>query len=345
MRPATATAAGKLMVAGEYAVLGPAGCCLSLAVGAIAEARVAPAHGEPARRTLSAFGQTWRWQHAQAAPPGLAQRIDATLEIAALRAVAAAAHVEVQVDGQLAGKKLGLGTSAAAMVATLRALVASALPADDTPDTLAAWSWLHGAHQQGQGGRGSGYDLATILAGGVIRYRREPTAWSPLAWPEGLYAAALFTGESAATDARLRAHAQVAGAPVAEIAAAERAVAAQWRRGDVSALLDALADAERAFDGLADRVPGLRTAAVERTRRAIADSGGVARTSGAGGGDCVLAFAESADRIEALAAAWQGGGGAVAARLPDELCPSTHNALTRATSREPHHEGPSDDHG
>ena len=83
------------------------------------------------------------------------------------------------IDAQ-SGKKLGLGSSAAIIVA----LVAAIKNCDD-PEKIKLLT--HKAHKQLQGGLGSGADVATSLFGGLIKYQQENYTTKSLIWPRNLF--------------------------------------------------------------------------------------------------------------------------------------------------------------
>ena len=95
------------------------------------------------------------------------------------------------------GRKLGLGASAALTVALVAALAR-------LQDKTAELDAMIEAHQQFQGGSGSGVDVATAFSGGVIEYRRGETAFvKPMTWRSDLEYAVLWSGQSASTVQKL----------------------------------------------------------------------------------------------------------------------------------------------
>jgi phosphomevalonate kinase len=71
-----------------------------------------------------------------------------------------------------------------------------------------------------------------------------------------------------------------------------------WERGDVPALLQALADYDDALRALDDGAGiGIYTPAHQRLAASAVAAGAVYKVSGAGGGDFGIAFADSADVI------------------------------------------------
>jgi phosphomevalonate kinase len=161
--------------------------------------------------------------------------------------------------------------------------------------------------------QGSGADVASAVVGGMLAYtlpvRPGPPIWARRELPRGVTLIPFFTGASADTRQLV---AQVAAArtarPVevnaalAAIADASRAAAQacdatgrMYRLGAdehlaANALLGALALAARAIDALAVATQlALVPACVTTVRAAIAKIGGVAKTTGAGGGDVAIA--------------------------------------------------------
>ncbi len=299
------------MLAGEYAVLQPGGVAVAVAVGQLVQ--VHPASS--AVPQLLAFGQQWP---VQSDAPGLAQMAWRAGQEAQRRwGLDPQVAVELRVAGQLDGRKVGLGTSAAVTVAMLRAIAAAHHQTFLDPEIA---ELARAAHASGQGG-GSGYDVTAIAYGGAIGYHRSPDRAEPLPWPAGLAMAALFTGEPAPTaDALGRRALLEPYLPQIHRAAAE--VLTVWKGAQPQPILAALQQCEQQLELAATAVPGLLTAAVWAVKRHCAAHGLVGRTSGAGGGDCVLAAGSPAD-VAAAQQAWRAQGGAVVAVLPEQLAAAT----------------------
>ena len=231
----------KLMVSGEYAIVGD--------------------HGRPSR---------WRSRCGCVSPASSAERLDrelaSGLEGAALSAVpvldcaarslgaSLALGGELLVESELGAgpNKPGFGSSAAVAVAGLAALSAA------SDQELPSLSEAVRVHREGQGGHGSGYDVATALLGGVCLYSGatgEPRAQAA-AWPEGLYAAVVFTGRGASTPKHLERLAEAgdeAALLLAELGHASEVLSEAWCRGDVLAVLKEAQRAERALSNLDER--------------------------------------------------------------------------------------------
>ena len=205
------------------------------------------------------------------------------------------------------GLKFGFGSSAAAAAALT---VARGRRAGLPDDRLAALA--HAAHRRFQKGAGSGVDVETSLFGGLAAMRRVPSglAVTPLQLPPGLRIAVLHAGEAANTRTMLAtlAAARAAALPGVESALASMAEAAQasvvalaaGNLSDFLSLVARFAEAERALSAAA-ALP-IMSASVERCIEVAARAGWVAKPSGAGGGDIVVAFADGLEPTEALAA-------------------------------------------
>lgn len=280
-----ATAPGKLIITGEYAVLEGAPA-LVVAV----DRRVI------ARRNATPRGSS----------PFLLAVAD---EIAARRGAAdpaARAALEVSVDSTTFYHritKLGLGSSAAVTVAATALALGTVNPEEILAVALAA----HARAQGARGARGSGADIAASVHGGTIVFSLPdaPGGSSPCRierqrWPGSVTLLTFFTGVAADTAQLVtRVHAArdanrtaVDAALVAIADASRAACAALAAPSDIApvALIGAIALAANAMDRLAiatgiDLVPEC----VTQARAALARLGGTAKTTGAGGGDVGIA--------------------------------------------------------
>jgi phosphomevalonate kinase len=283
-----ATAPGKLVVTGEFAVLDGAPA-LAIAL----DRRVV------ARRAGRARGSS----------PFLAAVADA---------IAAAGGDGASVDGiavdssALYGDhKLGLGSSAAVTVAA----TALALGTADVSAVLPIATAAHAAAQAQRGARGSGVDVAAATYGGAIVF--EAGRVQRTSWPRGVALIPFAIDGASPADtaalvrwvalARAGARARV-DAALAAIAGASRAAcdACAMRSPELAAtgLVAALALASRAIDQLAAASgAALVPPQVVAARDAMAELGGTAKTCGAGGGDVALAVVPAAED-RAVAERW-----------------------------------------
>lgn len=209
-------------------------------------------------------------------------------------------------DTQDGGRKLGLGSSAALIVALSLALRGWAGgPPTPAGDLLPG---LIQVHANFQGGRGSGIDLAASLHGGLLEYRRESATGAPVCrqrrLPPRLMMRAVWTGRSASTPVFLATLQAASKADPAGwqamrhrlVQGAERACQTLARLQDWLEAVSAYGDELRALGAFA----GLPIYSPEHQRLAqLAVLSGVTyKPSGAGGGDLGLALGDDPDRLE-----------------------------------------------
>jgi phosphomevalonate kinase len=280
-----ASAPGKLILTGEYAVLRGAPAFV-VAVNCRAFARTADAPVAAPSPFLAAVTAE------------LARRLGDT-HAATVASRATAVDSSAFYSG---AHKLGLGSSAAVTAAA----TALALGPDARQLVLPVALAAHAAAQGAAGTRGSGADVAAAVTGGALEVRPAADATPtvhPRRWPDGAVLLPFFTGSSADTvtlvarvAAARAARPAAVDAAIAMIAAASAAACAACAtpaggHADAAALIAAIDAAATAIDALAAAtgialVPPCVTAA----QRALAPLGGVAKTTGAGGGDVAIAI-------------------------------------------------------
>jgi len=328
-----ASAPGKLVLVGEYAVLdGARAIAASIDVRARAQVEAMP--GAESVFIDAANGRAWyftctadglRWVGDDPGDNGailaavcaeMAHRpgaIGSALDRAP--AFRVSLHTEAffnRVGG--AWTKLGLGSSAAVLVALVGALVSELhlrVPYDALPALCQA------AHRRFQGGRGSGLDVVTAVSGGVVcartRSASAPVAASSCGWPDGLSILPIWSGVGASTRELLARFDRYRGdnpdeyqRHLARLKARSEQACAAWSDGSVGDCLTTFAqydEALRAFDH--DARIGIGTAVHDDVRRLVEAQGAVYKTSGAGGGDFGLALTDAPERLRAVRAACQ----------------------------------------
>lgn len=220
-----------------------------------------------------------------------------------------------ETHGSLA--KLGLGSSAAALVALVGAFMGAVGWTSIDAEML---SICCTAHRKFQGGRGSGIDVATALTGGVVGIRpgasdAAPTVTS-LDWLDGLLMLPVWSGSSASTPELLDRFNHYRDRNPDEFknhiqrlkSLAEEADQA-WVDQSLSnflAVLEAYDSALRAMD--LDGAIGINTDSHDVLRGLSARHGATYKTSGAGGGDFGIALTDSPDVFESLKTAFADGG-------------------------------------
>lgn len=339
-----ARAPGKLVIVGEYAVLeGAPG--LAVAVDVQAQARIASLPGSGNQLLIPDTGEVFhfrwvadsgpRWEGKSPGAFGLP--LEACAEILSARGLlprngglsacrielSTAAFHQTTDDGQRV--KLGLGSSAAIIVALTGALIrfagGPALPGQELVAICCE------AHRRLQGGSGSGVDVATSVTGGAVAIEFKPRPGTqvtvpqayPVSWPRRLGLVAVWSGQSASTPAMLgRLQAFRSRNPTAFTghmgrlgANAGQAVAA-WRTEDLSGLFSAITGYEAGLRRLDEAAAlGIFSPVHERMRAVAEKHGAVYKPSGAGGGDFGIALTESRTVERTLRAAYADAGFAV----------------------------------
>lgn len=293
-----ARAPGKLVVMGEYAVLmGHAG--VVAAVDVYATARHTPARG---RIRLDTGGL-------------LQACIDEAVDTGVLlKAPRGGCDVDTDPFSDPRGRKLGLGSSAAAAVAFLRAIA----PDLDTDGLHAV---AQRAHRRFQHGQGSGIDIAASVYGGLVHFRRhsdvaDDVSASPLTLrldDAGVSTLVVWSGRSQDTRAFLPAvqrsqETSSATPALLAMASATGAFLQALSAHDGQAILGAVEDAHAALVDLGSAAgidivsaPHAAIAAIARRH------GGTAKPSGAGGGDVALAMCPRAE-VPALTSSLEAAG-------------------------------------
>jgi phosphomevalonate kinase len=289
-----ARAPGKVMLAGEYAVLDGAPA-LVMAVDRYAHAVATDA---------SDLGERDGW---------LTPELDAALSIARQQSlVSASISARVQPATLFDGpRKLGLGSSAAMCVAGLVAAVAASGldPSEPGVRSRVTRAALMG-HRAAQGG-GSGLDvLASSLGGVFCTSIRDGHAAEiePLHFPVGAHWRVLWTGEPVSTRefvARVRELAQRDSESYRALVGRMRAVSERFcdalRSNSACSLVEAVREAGDAMDALGQRAGIPIVTDAMRALMAQAKALGCAvKPSGAGGGDIVFAVSASADAMKSL---------------------------------------------
>lgn len=276
-----AIAPGKAVLSGEYAVLHGAPA-FAVAVDRYAVARLAKDDtGSP----FIAAAMQAAARHLGVDLPAGAITVDTSLLYAG-------------------GRKLGLGSSAAVTVATMG--LAWAASGRSLTDRQTLLRLAAAAHDQAQGRRGSGIDVATSLWGGLLRYRLENNhpEVTPASLPAGIELTLLATGESASTPKLLASVGALGPARIlAVLGEPAAAFDAAMTSGGTRALIAAV---ERYRQGMAtlglEAGSTIVTAEHERIAELARRAGGAAKPSGAGGGDLAVAFTVGAEATSRLRA-------------------------------------------
>ena len=330
MTPIRASAPGKAILSGEYAVLRGAPA-ISTAVDRRAVVQITPSNDQ--HHSVSTPGHAagiWRFT---AKNNGQIDWIDEPpggglgLFEAGWRGVLPAPdkRLTITIDTReffaaTGTEKLGLGSSAAAMTA----LVAALEQLD--PGSIDVYATAGSAHRSLQNELGSGVDIATGFFGGLIEFRAG-SAVAPMQqrWPSELECRFLWSGKVANTMDK------IAGLDAADehtweplLQAAESAAAA-WKDGETPRILEALrryTDALRQFS--IDLDLGIFDAGHEQLAELANADGLVYKPCGAGGGDIgvVMTSENGASRVlNQFCAKADAAGFALLALKPDPVAP------------------------
>jgi len=313
-----ASAPGKLVLVGEYAVLEGAPA-ISAAVNIFATATLQPAAKATSELHIANCGSRYEFSvmpsgalewHAD--PGDLGALLDAALKELTARGIYRGALPPVSLElcsrsfysDENSGvtQKIGIGSSAAMIVALTSALQ-SYLGVKPTFEVCLD------AHRRFQHGKGSGIDVATSWFGGVIFMQSKDgdvPAIEQLAWPGGLNVMPVWTGQSASTTAMLKRLEVYKGQSLEACSRAMQrlVVAAEdtckyWHAGDaddVIAALDEYGSLLRELDAAADI--GIWSECHANLNNIAREFGVAYKPSGAGGGDFGLAFSRDAGRLQ-----------------------------------------------
>ena len=289
IRKIVVSAPGKLILAGEYAVL-RGGLAVAAAVKRRAIAFVVDR--DPAR----AAGLT---PFLAAAARVLEERANDATAAAIVREAIVVDSTALRSDDS----KLGLGSSAAVTVAAIgAALIASGGPLRrDLVHTLA-----RAAHLHAQGGRGSGADITAATFGGTLWVREG--AHGPLALPAATWIP-LWTGRPADTVSLIRAVEAARDArPAAVDTACDRIAAAAQALSDATSDVEAIAAIDLGGDAIVELAAAahldLETDPVRAARRVARRLGGAVKTCGAGGGDLAIACLPAGTEVTSVTQAF-----------------------------------------
>jgi phosphomevalonate kinase len=304
----TATAPGKAVLSGEYAVLQNAPA-IAAAVDRHVRVTVSESSGDCHSITapgyldgnwpfrLSEKGE-FQWQQRLPDPSAfsLVEEIWKSFDTVTWPSLSMLVDTQEFCDAAT-GLKLGFGSSAAVSVALTAALQSYRAVEGDTGKMAME------AHDRFQGGGGSGVDVATSIQGGVIRYRRAGAESHRLNWPAGLRYRYLWSGQAADTGEKLtklheRRERHINSDSMNLLNVSAEDVAAAWSQGDSGQILESFPpyiDALRHFSTELDL--GVFDAGHEELVQLAVDNGIVYKPCGAGGGDIGIALTACEDSI------------------------------------------------
>jgi phosphomevalonate kinase len=304
MTAIVASAPGKLFLAGEYVVLRGAPALVA-AIDRRVSVRFDPG-GDALRIESVVEDRTCTVVD----PAATRDEGDVGAVLAAARATdIRAGGVVVDSTALLSGtRKLGLGRSAATVVAASAAFLA----ADREWTKPLVRSAALAANEDFQHGLGSGADVAASVHGGIVEVRRTAgdVVVAPCELPGGLELVVAWTGEGAATVPLLERFATAASSPaLSELGTVTESAVDAVTGGDADAFCEAVRASAALLGRLGDELGmPIVTPALARLIEIAESRGAAAKPSGAGAGDCAIAFTRSVEDAEALRAAWAAAG-------------------------------------
>ena len=300
-----ASAPGKVVLSGEYAVLDGAPA-IAMALDRRATVMLSAIEGEVSEVRAPAY--TPLVGHFQATDAGVTW-LDGGEVFAAVNAALRAADgaqqtaISLRLDtaefiDAATRQKIGIGSSAALTVALCAAF-------RESTDVAAL---ARRAHADLQRGAGSGVDVACSLSGGLIEYRMEGCSLRRLDWPASLFYGLIWTGTAASTRDKLeKLDAGLSRPSRVRLASASEAMAKAWVNGNAATVLSEYRDyCESLFQFSVDHELGIFDAGHDELWRAAMTENLVYKPCGAGGGDIGIVLGAN----EAALAAFLG-------RLPD----------------------------
>ncbi len=295
MTGVVASAPGKVVLSGEYAVLdgAPAVC---MAVDRRAEVSLRHVDGACSRVSAPGYSTVQgRFLTEGASVTWLRGEQEFRLVDVALRSVGQLEKgtLSIELDTRAfhdptSGKKIGLGSSAALTVALVAALTKST----DVLDSARR------VHRLFQAGSGSGVDIAAGVAGGLIEYRVNDLEVSILQWPDELAYRLIWTGVPASTRSKLgRLQSANRRQSRTALAKAATSAAAAWRSArDVLGALQAYTEVLRRFSDEHDL--GIFDAGHDRLVAEASSAGLVYKPCGAGGGDVGILLGTDNEQLD-----------------------------------------------
>ena len=293
-----ASAPGKLMVSGEYAVLeGAVAVVASVNVRAYARWR-SQAPDVSAGVGAGSPGPLGGSPQSGSLPPEAAQT--RTLAEEAVGAVQAELSIDAS-ELRRSGRKLGLGSSAAAAAAAAGAVLASRGENLNDPKVQRRAFELALAGHKAIAPEGSGADVAAAALGGFVRFRLEQGQLAEaerIAWPAQVVTRVVWTGKEARTSEFVRAVRSFEGRDAAgyrRIRDSLHEHAAEFAeaigRGAGAEIIAAAAGYGQTVGTLGSlAVVSIMTPELQQIADLAARYGGGAKPSGAGGGDVAIAF-------------------------------------------------------
>jgi len=192
--------------------------------------------------------------------------------------------------------KIGIGSSAA-LVTAFAAAICDLTGVDEEPSRIA-----FAAHRAFQKGLGSGVDIACCSLGGLIEYTMGKGPGRTVAWPDGLAFGLFWSGVPASTSAKLKHLIKSEPRPSrAALMYASKRLASAFNHGDVQKILHEYRDYIQVLREFSDdHELGIFDAGHAEMAAVAATADLIYKPCGAGGGDIGIVLASDAESIDAF---------------------------------------------
>lgn len=338
---------GKLMIAGEFAVLEPYQKLIVMAVNRFVYATLAESSMNAV--TLQDFNLQqliWDFKEGEVKIHSQDERVhfvaDAMtislryLQERNINPASFSLSIKSELD-DASGIKYGLGSSAAVVTAVIKAILQNYLPHEPTAMLLFKLSAISHVKTQGNG---SGADVAASSNGGMLQYASFEADWlkgayehttsitplldrewtyltlSPIHLPKDVHICIGWTGKPASTAKLVD---QVLGLKEDDpdrfqqfLTESKQAVAAfiqGMEQDNIPLLLEGVSKNRHALASVGEASGAdIETPLLATLCNLAEQYGGAGKPSGAGGGDCGIAFMPSKEQAEALMEAWEVAG-------------------------------------
>ena len=344
MKELTIKTPGKLMVAGEFAVLEPYQKLIVMAIDRFVFTTISTSETNMVHLpNFNLQHLAWQWVDGKIVFEEKDERIafiQAAIETTYtylqeqdVNVAPFTITVQSELDNQASGEKYGLGSSAAVVTSVVQAMLSHCLQSSPNKDLIFKLAAI--AHVRTQG-NGSGADIAASTYGGVLEYASFQAEWllkeikeSPSidaliekkwlylsikksAFPSDLDISVGWTGKPASTKSLVNdILALKISAPndyetfIQHSREAVTKIVYGMEENDIALFLAGISENRLALARLGESadVP-IETEKLAELSDIAEQFGGAGKLSGAGGGDCGLAFVEEEVNVPAMHKAW-----------------------------------------
>jgi phosphomevalonate kinase len=336
---------GKLMIAGEYAVLEPNQKAVVIAVNRYVTVFIKPC--DKYQLSLPQWGLehiTWKLTDGRVQFSEQDSRLSfiqnsISVAVQFLQEKSVAIHpfrlkINSELDDAATGRKYGLGSSAAVVVAVISAILSLYSDAKEAPALDEVFKLSAIVHLKTQGS-GSGADIAAAVYGGWLQYSAFNSKWvmdelvkaknlteliekpwpnlfiRSLTPPFSLRLAVGWTKEPAATAPMIKSvqnfrenNLEAYNEFLKESSIAVDSLIKSFEMKDCTKAINSLMENRKVLQRLGENAGITIETEKLKTLCSMAETFGSGKSSGAGGGDCGIAFLEGDSQIQELYKSW-----------------------------------------